>query len=197
MTKNFGSTVVLATATDIPNGQFFFAQNGEPAKIFCHCGQGGTELDVTRNGHIVMRTMDDVFPPCKGEEVILIRESDCSKDWRYTKAARWVPIKIWQDVKWAMNAHETYRVVGYDHRVNGKFLPSTTREEMLAQDTLLGIVRMYNRDNKDDKLSPCYGSTLLGCKYTRKIRWERLCSDGKWVECADPRPVHTPPSLVS
>jgi hypothetical protein len=170
---------------------------GEPAKIFCHSGQGGTELDVTKGGHIVMRVTDAVYPPCKGEQLVLVRESDNASDWRYTKAARWVPIKLWQEVKWAMNAHETYRIVGYDHRVNGQFMPSTTREELVDQGTLLGIVKMYNRDINNDKLSPHYDSTLAGCKYTRKVRWERLCADGKWVECADPRPVHTPLSLQS
>lgn len=200
MIKTFiadGSTLVTATVTKIPNGSYFFVKNGEPREIFCHCNQGGNELDVTRKGDIVMRVNDAVYPPSINEEVVLVRQSDCTSNPLYTKADRWVPITLWHEVKWAVNARETYRAIGYDHRVNGKFLSSTTHEELLIQGKLLEITKKYNRDSNTDELSAHYVSTFGGCKYTRKVRWERLCADGSWVECADPRPVHTPPSMKS
>ena len=198
MTKLFGKEVVVAVVKDMPVASgyvYFFAKNGKPEKIFCHQFQGGTELSVTRDGRIVMGFNGEFIPPQKGEEIVLVRESSNSDDRGYTKAGRWVPIRHWHEVKWAMNAHQTYRVIGYNHRVNGQFTPSTNNKEILVESDLLTIVRKYNRDAPGDRLSPSYSNSIGRYEYTRDITWERKCSDGKWIECADPRPVHTPPNF--
>ncbi len=177
--------LVTATVTNIPASNFFFAQNGDPRGIFCHCNQSG-KLVVKGDKLAVER--DYVTPPSVGEEVVLIRESYTPGTRGYTKAMMWVPVAEWENHRWVLNLNETYRAIAYDHRVNGKFTSQTKNENQLVIGKLEGILIQFPRRDHGDPLEENHSSALGELNFTYKVRWERLCPDGVWVECADPRP---------
>ena len=186
-TKYFVHSLGLVTArvTDVPNTDFFFVQNGDPAKIFCHCNQGG-RLTVKDNKLAIAR--DYVAPPPIGKEIVLIRESNTPGTRQYTKALMWVPVAEWENNRWVLNLDETYRAIAYDHRVNGRFTSKTKSEDQMVTGKLEEILIQFPRRDHGDPCEENHLSQLGELKFSYRVRWERLCSDGLWVECADPRP---------
>jgi hypothetical protein len=190
MSKTFNGPIVFGQVCDVPNDEYFFVQNGSTHKVFCHLHQGGSALEVTRRGDIVMKEVI-VTPPATGDQVVIIRESEKPTERAFTKAKMWVHANVWEKVAWAINFHKRYRAIGYENRINGQPQEENNQEIILAEGQLIGIVMVnpYRTDGKD-QLSEKYTSYLGTREYSYKVRWERLGPDGLWVKCTDPRPRH-------
>lgn len=191
MSKAFNGPIVFGQVSDVPNRDYFFVQNGSVKKVFCHLHQGGSALEVTRRGDIVMRAEMVMTPPAVGDQVVIIRESNNPAERAFTKAKMWVHGHAWKEVAWAINFHKRYRAIGYEHRINGQPREHTDQEITLTEDKLIGIVMVQPyRTGGLDQLGETYKSYLGGKEYSYKVRWERLGTDGLWVSCTDPRPQH-------
>lgn len=191
MSKTFNGPIVFGLVSDVPNNEYFFVQNCLTHKVFCHLHQGGSALEVTRRGDIVMKAEMIMTPPATGDRVVIIRESENPTERAFTKAKMWVHAHVWEEVAWATNFHKRYRAIGYEHRINGQPRERNDQEINLAEDKLIGIVMVHPyRTNGLDQLSETYTSYLGTKEYSYKVRWERLGPDGLWVKCTDPRPRH-------
>lgn len=177
----FNNGLVFAEVVNVPGEDYFFVKNGEPKNIMCHVRQGG-RLDITPNGRLVIMKEGPLSLPCKGDRVVLIRESNNPGDRLYTKAKVWIREIEWHNVKWAVNIDNTYRAIGFNHRVNGQFTSTNKNEIVLVIGTLKEIIGMETRNIKER-----YQSGVGDLNFSCEVRWERLAGDA-WVECLDPRP---------
>lgn len=183
--------ITFATVTNCPSDKLSFARNCNPntGDILCPPERGGN-LEVTRGGHIVFRPNGDTSPKM-GEKLVLIRGSKDQSSKDFTLAVMWANEEDWNQVSWAINAHRTYRAIGYGHRRYGHPNPNFSTEIELAKGSLLEIAEQYPLNATDDTLRKIYSIDCgkLGT-LTYNVRWEYLDTDGKWIECADPRPKH-------
>ncbi|MDO8590974.1 MAG: hypothetical protein Q7R65_03270 [bacterium] len=192
MNFDISNGIVVAKVALIPCAEYFFVQNGDPKQIFCHRNQGGA-LKVNRYGQMFLdQSQHQPVPlPHVNEEIVLIRESLNQSERSFTKAHRWATISDWQEVSWAINANRTYRAIAYNHRNGGHFQKNSNEDVELVSGTLMSIIDKFPRLGiaKNDPLLSGYSVHLRGITLGYKVRWEHLDSDGKWVECADPRPL--------
>lgn len=192
MTLNFdiGHGVTMATVENVPNEDFFFAKNGEPGQIFCHCNQGGS-LTVSSRGLIGLNRNDAVYPPSPNERIVLIRESSDPSSRGYTKALRWALEADWQEVAWVVNAQKVYRAIAYNHRNKGHPMSNLRTDVKLVEGTLMEIIKQFPRGAvAGDPLQEKYSTRVGDMTLSYSVRWERLDPDGKQPECGDPRPIH-------
>ncbi len=191
MSKTFIGPIVFGRVSHVPTNKYFFVQNGSPQNIFCNIHQGGSTLEVTRRGDIVMKDEEILLPPALDDQVVFIRESENPMDHGFTRAKMWVHADTWKKVAWATNFNKWYKAIGYKHRINDQPQEGDNREIILAKDKLIGIV-MVNpyRSDGHDQLGETHVYQIGNRIHSYKVRWERLGPDGVWVKCDDPRPKH-------
>lgn len=183
--------VTPAVVVNIPScGKYVFAENGNPEKkILCHRNQGGLPV-VNDRGTVTLDDLGNIEMPQKGAEIVLVRESANPATPGYTRALGWALKADWNEVAWVANAKETYKAVAYNHRSNGKSQSNTDKEVLVAQDTLLHIVRDYpRRPSYPDPLGEHYSTELKGTTLSYNTVWYHRETNNSWTECADPRPI--------
>lgn len=187
MTKLFNLDEVVKTVVVKSDHQrgFFFVRNGEPGDIFCHVNNGG-RLDVTDRGEILF-VPDEMFVPYEGRTVALVRGCKDSAKSMYTKAAMWVHLDQWENsMKFVENLSNTYRVIGYNHTVNGE---STGHgDTVMAEGTLRHLIKAI-KNGRGDITGRTFQAEAGGIVFKNDVAWQHL-TEGNWVDCPCPLPRH-------
>ena len=192
MSIYFNKHAVIAKVVDRnPSKGYILVQNGEPQKIFCHASRRGIGLKVLTSGSIKMvNQFGDIVLPDYNEQVVLVRRSFDPNSREFTQSSAWVHHDHWLGVSWAVNAHQMYRVVGTNHRVNDAPTENHKVPIYIAQGRLIELVIRYPRDGEKDQLGSVYETRVGRLTFSQENFWERLEVDGTWTECDDPRPLH-------
>ncbi len=182
---NLDGVVVATVMKRIPHKGYFFVQNGEPQQIFCHINNGGG-LDVTDRGEILFSNQE-LYIPYEGKEIALVRASVEIDNPLHKKAAMWVPLDHWKRCSsYVERLNSTYRVVGYNHTVNGE--PTSHEDQIMAENTLrnlIGEIRAGRHDINGKTFVASLGTLVLA----NNVGWQRQVN-GKWVDCPCPLPRH-------
>lgn len=192
MSIYFDKFAVVARVVDRnPSKGYILVENGTPGRIFCHASRRGIGLKVLTSGSIKMTNpIGDVVLPGYNEQVVLVRRSLDPSSSEFFQSSAWVHHDHWLGVCWAVNAQQTYRIVGINHRMNGEPTENHKVPIYVAQGRLIELVIRYPRDSVNDQLGSVYKTHVGRLTFSQENIWERLEADGNWIECDDPRPLH-------
>ncbi len=182
---NVKAVVVAGVVTHISDKGYIIARNCDKKMIFCHINDGG-RLSVTKGHKVTFSYSDEFLIPPIHSRIALIREK--RDGMKFDKGVMWVPIEDWNDVSWVTQMEDVFRVVMFNHTVNGDPAPNNAETITMAGGTLRSIIEKIESGEED--LGRSVITSNLGCKVlSSHVGWDKEV-DGAWKSCPCPLPRH-------
>ncbi len=178
--------VVVAEVVTVVHGKgYAIARNCEEKMIFCHFNDGG-KLSVTREFRVTFSYTDELTTPPIHGRIALIREK--RDGMKFDKGVMWVPIADWNDVSWVTQLEDVFRVVMFNHTIDGDPAPNNTETIVMEEGTLQSIITKI-LEGENDLGKKIITSNLGGKVLSSHVGWDILRKD-KWTTCRCPLPRH-------
>lgn len=167
---------------------FMFAVNGDNRSIMCHIKQGAKHLTVTPEGKFFEDGWISILPD-EDEKIAVVRDNNDPGSGRaYTHAKVWVPYRIFEGAKYAMDRMDpihkiAMRALAVNHRNGSHFTgaqPQVLFEGTIDELKLLAEADLWPLRGIHSTTLSGQGGKTLTLSYNTK--WEVRNGNG-WVHC--------------
>ncbi len=175
--------VVAKVVQRVNHKGYVITRNCDPKEIFCHINNGG-RLSVTKGHKVTFNRNNELPIPSINDKIAMIREG--RENMKYDQGVMWAPIEDWNEVSWVTQLEDVFRVVMFNHMIDGDPAPNNRETITMAGGTLRSIIEKI--ENGEEDLGRKIIASNLGRKVlSSHVGWD-IMRGNKWTNCQCPLP---------